>query len=123
MILVDTSVWVAHFKNANHKLIDLLQNDMVLCHPLIVAEIACGTPPTPRSQTIGDLKLLRQATIASQAEVLNFIETRALFGRGCGYIDLALLASTILTDGAVLWTLDKRLASMGSECKLLYKPK
>jgi len=48
-VLVDTSVWVGHFRRANPRLRSLLENDRVLCHPLIVLELACGTPPAPRA--------------------------------------------------------------------------
>jgi predicted nucleic acid-binding protein len=54
-VLVDTSVWVAHFRNANATLVDLAGRDGVLGHALVLAEIACGTPPAPREQTLGDL--------------------------------------------------------------------
>jgi len=52
MIWVDTSVWVNHFKNRNEDLVRLLVSDSALIHPLIVAELACGTPPAPRTQTL-----------------------------------------------------------------------
>lgn len=52
MILVDTSVWVDHFKNRNEDLVRLLVSDLALIHPLIVAELACGTPPAPRAKTL-----------------------------------------------------------------------
>jgi len=109
MVLVDTSVWVSHFKNTQPKLIELLNQDLVSCHPLVIAEIACGTPPNPRARTLGDLSLLNQCKIATQEEVLSIIERYNLFGRGCGYIDIALLASALITDSTKLWTLDKRL--------------
>jgi len=109
MVLVDTSVWVSHFKNTQPKLIELLNQDLVSCHPLVIAEIACGTPPNPRARTLGDLSLINQCKIATQEEVLSTIERYNLFGRGCGYIDIALLASALITDSTKLWTLDKRL--------------
>lgn len=121
MVLVDTSIWIEHFRNCNQHLVELLQNDAVLCHPLVIAEIACGTPPSPRAQTLGDLKLLRQTELVLHDELLNFIEINALFGRGCGYVDLALLASTKLTRGAQIWTLDKRLVVLCNEFSLSYK--
>jgi len=109
MILVDTSVWVSHFKNTQPKLIELLNQDLVSCHPLVIAEIACGTPPNPRARTLEDLSHLNQCKVATQQEVLSTIERYHLFGRGCGYIDIALLASALITDNTKLWTLDKRL--------------
>ena len=109
MVLVDTSVWVSHFKITQAKLIELLNQDLVSCHPFVIAEIACGTPPNPRARTLGDLSLLNQCKVATQEEVLSTIERYNLFGRGCGYIDIALLASVLITDSTKLWTLDKRL--------------
>lgn len=107
-ILVDTSVWVDHFRHGNDALIRILDRDLVLIHPLIIGELACGTPPS-RAQTLTDLASLQLARQASAAEVLAFIDREQLFGLGCGIVDMHLLASTLITQGARLWTLDKRL--------------
>jgi len=111
-VLVDTSVWVGHFRRANPALRSLLENDRVLCHPLIVLELACGTPPAPRARTLGDLKMLRQAKVATTEEVLALIEARALYDTGCGAVDVALLASVLLTPDARLWTTDRSLEAL-----------
>ena len=71
-----------------------------------------GTPPAPRVRTLGDIGLLRSATPAGWDEVMAFIEREKLYGLGCGLVDLSLLASTLMTPGARLWTLDKRLAEL-----------
>ena len=42
MVLVDTSVWVSHLRDGNADLANLLNDGRVLCHPLIVGELACG---------------------------------------------------------------------------------
>jgi predicted nucleic acid-binding protein len=115
MVLVDTSVWVSHFKYKQSVLIELLGQDRVTCHPLIIAEIACGTPPNPRTRTLADLALLSQCKVAMQEEVLATIEKHHLFGRGCGYVDIALLASALITGNTKLWTLDKRLDSLAQQ--------
>ncbi len=107
-VLVDTSVWVDHFRHGNDALIRILDRDLVLIHPLIIGELACGTPPS-RAQTLTDLASLQPARQASAGEVLDFIERERLFGLGCGIVDMHLLASTLITQGARLWTLDKRL--------------
>ena len=107
-VLVDTSVWVDHFRHGNDTLIQLLDRDLVLTHPLIIGELACGTPPS-RAQTLTDLASLQPARQASAAEVLAFIDREHLFGLGCGILDMHLLASTLITQGARLWSLDKRL--------------
>jgi len=108
-VLVDTSVWVDHFRHGNARLAWLLESDMVVVHPMIIAEIACGTPPEPRGQTLASLKLLRSSDQATLSEIMDLIEKEKLYGQGCGLVDMALLASTLLTPGAQLWTLDKRL--------------
>jgi len=80
----------------------------LVIHPLIIGELACGTPPS-RAQTLTDLASLQPARQASTAEVLAFIDREHLFGLGCGIVDMHLLASTLITQGVRLWTLDKRL--------------
>lgn len=60
---------------------------------------------------------------ATDPEVLEFIERRALMGRGIGYIDFHLLASVALAAPARLWTLDKRLASVAAELELAFREK
>jgi hypothetical protein len=58
------------------------------------------------------------ATIASDAEVLHFIRTHNLSGRGVGYVDAHLLAAVRLTSGATLWSLDKRLQVVAGQLRL-----
>jgi hypothetical protein len=55
-------------------------------------------------------------------EVMEFIERRQLYERGCGLVDLTLLASVLVTPDAKLWTLDKRLAALAEECGVLHQP-
>jgi predicted nucleic acid-binding protein len=51
-VLIDTSVWVDHFRQHNNVLAELLELDLALTHPMVVVELACGTPPAPRVQTL-----------------------------------------------------------------------
>ncbi|MDR1934907.1 MAG: type II toxin-antitoxin system VapC family toxin [Candidatus Accumulibacter sp.] len=111
-VLVDTSVWVDHFRHGNAALVELMTHDAVLIHPFVLTELACGTPPAPRQRTLGDLARLCPAQVASQIEVRTFIERERLYGQGCGLVDVSLLASTRITPGARLWTLDKALAAL-----------
>jgi hypothetical protein len=78
----------------------------------VIVELACGTPPSPREQALGSLSLLRSCNQATLDEVLELIEREKLFGLGCGLVDMALLASTLITPGARLWTLDRRLLEL-----------
>lgn len=121
-VLVDTSVWVDHFRRPNAVLVNLMVLDQVLTHPLVVGELACGTPPEPRLRTLGDMALLLPADQAAPDEVRDFIEREALFGLGCGLIDLTLLASTLITQSAQLWTLDRRLVSLSERFGVCFSP-
>ncbi len=111
-MLADSSVWVAHFRKSNGALQSLLATDRVLCHPLIVLELACATPPAPRERTLGDLKKLQQPAIATTEETIELIERERFQDLGCGAVDMSLLASVLLTPGALLWTVDKNLDAL-----------
>lgn len=110
-VLVDTSVWVDHFRSRNEELAKLLMQDAVLIHPWVLGELACGTPPS-RVQTLADLATLQSGKVATVDEVMAFVESERLYGHGCGLMDLGLLASVLITPGARLWTLDRRLAGL-----------
>lgn len=86
-----------------------------------LAEIACGTAPAPRQRTLGDLGLLQQRHQATISEVMEFIENEKLYGLGCGLVDITLLASTLITQGARLWTLDKRLETLAKRLDASYQ--
>lgn len=118
-VLVDTSVWVSHFRNSNDTLCQLLLADQVLTHPLILLEIACGTPPAPRQKTLEALQLLQSAQQPTMQEVADFIEREKLYGLGCGSVDMVLLCSTLLTPATLLWTQDKSLMVLAKRFKLL----
>lgn len=120
-VLVDTSVWVDHFRKRNTALIELLDKDLVLNHPMVLLELACGTPPSPRTQTLDSVALLRSCQQASLPEVMDFIEREKLYGLGCGLVDMCLLASTLVTPGTQMWTLDKHLAEMAGRFNAAYQ--
>lgn len=121
-VLVDTSVWVDHFRRRNEALVHLLTLDLVLTHPMIVTELACGTPPAPRARTLTDIATLPQARQANLDEVRELIEREQLFGLGCGLVDLALLTSALLTPGSQLWTQDRRLEQLAERFGIAYQP-
>ena len=121
-VLIDTSVWIDHFRNRNDVLVDLIELDLALAHPMVIVEIACGTPLTPRIQTLNSMSLLQPCNQASLSEVMEFIEREGLHGLGCGLVDISLLASTLITPGAELWTLDKRLAELAERFGVAHLP-
>lgn len=120
-VLVDTSVWVDHFRHRNETLVDLLAWDLAVTHPMVMGELACGTPPA-RTQTLADIERLQPSRQASVREVMGFIEREKLYGLGCGLIDLTLLASTLMTPGVELWTLDKRLSVLAERFDVMHRP-
>lgn len=89
-------------------------------HPFVVGEIACGSL-THRAASLDLLRELPAAAVADSDEVLGLIERRALHGEGIGYVDVHLLASAALTQGAVPWTRDKRLHAVADELGCTYQ--
>ena len=122
MILVDTSVWVDHLRKGAPALAGALEQGNVLMHPFVRGELACGNLKN-RGEVLRLLEELPGAPIATDVETLNFIERRALMGRGLGYIDVHLLASVALAGTARLWTRDKRLADVAVDLKLAHVEK
>lgn len=121
MILADTSVWVDHLRSGNAILSAALKGDRVVIHSFVIVELACGSL-AHRSQVLGSLGKLRRVPIATDAEVLRFIESRRLMGRGIGYVDVHLLASAVLAEDTLLWTSDRRLASVARELGVHHDP-
>jgi predicted nucleic acid-binding protein len=114
MILVDTSVWIDHLRANDARLVALLQGHRVMAHPFVIGEIALGNL-RHRSTVLTDLRYLPQSVMASDDEVLEFLERHALCGSGIGYIDAHLLASVHLTPDCRLLTHDRRLRTLASK--------
>ena len=114
MIVVDTSVWIDHLHAAVRSLSDALEQEAVLAHPLVIGELACGRITNRRTvlDLLADLPL---SVIATDSEALRLIEVRRLYGKGLAYVDVHLLASALLTDGAKLWTRDRTLAAAAAQ--------
>ena len=118
MLLVDTSVWVDHLGRGSIGLDAPLSDGQVLCHPFIIGELACGNLRN-RTEILSLLQTLPSVRNAEEDEVLQFIEKHRLMGKGLGYIDAHLLASSLLSHAA-LWTLDKRLGSAAASLGIRY---
>jgi predicted nucleic acid-binding protein len=112
IVLVDTSVWVDHFRRHNASLAALLDEGAVLMHPFVIGELACGNLKN-RAITLEMLALLPHAARATDFETLRLITNSRLYGRGIGWIDAHLAAAALLSDCA-LWTLDERLRQAAS---------
>jgi predicted nucleic acid-binding protein len=113
MILVDTSVWVDHLQRGNASLAARLLTGLVCTHPHVIGELALGSMKQ-RSTVLEAVQNLPAVAIATDTEVLGFIDAHALPGTGIGYVDVHLLAAVLLTPGSTLWTLDKRLHDAAS---------
>ncbi|MDI6726069.1 MAG: PIN domain-containing protein [Smithellaceae bacterium] len=118
MVLVDTSVWVAHLREGHAGLASLLNDARVVCHPLIIGELACGNL-RKRSEILFLLRALPSIIVAEHNEALAFIENQSLMGKGLGFIDLHLLTSARLS-GVPLWTFDKKLNQVAALLGLAY---
>ena len=107
MVLVDTSVWVDHWRRSDAVLVSLLHEGEVACHPFILGELACGNLHD-RGQVIDLLAALPALPKSDDQEVLFFIAQHRLMGTGLGLVDVHLLASCALA-AIPLWTRDANL--------------
>jgi len=120
MILVDSSVWIDHLRAGEPGLVELLNSNNVLSHPFVVGELACGNLKN-RKMVLSLLQDLPTIQVATDDEVLFFVERHELMGRGIGYVDAHLLAAVMLEGTAKLWTRDKRLDSVAETMKLAFQ--
>ncbi|MBN9561674.1 MAG: type II toxin-antitoxin system VapC family toxin [Alphaproteobacteria bacterium] len=117
MNLVDTSIWIDHLRAGDDTLTALLDAGRVLTHPFVIGELALGNL-RQREVVLEALRNLPRADVATDGEVLHFIDRHALFGHGVGYVDIHLLAAARLTAGGRLWTRDKRLHDLAAKLDL-----
>jgi hypothetical protein len=118
MVLVDTSVWIAHLRSGNVGLETMLNDGYAVCHPFIIGELACGNLKN-RQEILSLLQALPMAIQAEHEEAITFIDNHQLMGKGLGYIDIHLLASAIITNIS-LWTIDERLKAVSSTLGVKY---
>jgi predicted nucleic acid-binding protein len=119
VILIDTTVWIDHLREGDPRLTGLLDRGEALVHPWVTGELALGHL-RGRAEILRLLGQMPQATVATAAELLGFIERHELFGLGIGYVDAQLLAATLLTDDAQLWTRDRRLRAAAERLGAAY---
>ena len=108
MIVADTSIWVDHLRTSDSGFSWFLERRNILIHPFVIGEIALGNLPQ-YSLTLNALAKITKAPMASDENVLSFINRYRLSGTGIGYVDAHLLTSASLVAGYKLWTRDKRL--------------
>jgi predicted nucleic acid-binding protein len=108
MILVDTSIWIDHGRRRDARLVQWLLAGLVLGHPFVQGELACGQMAR-RAEVLGLFDQLPPAALVSHLELLHFVDRHQLMGRGLGWVDMHLLAST-MASRATIATRDARLA-------------
>ena len=121
MILADTSVWIDHLRSGDNGLTVLLDDNQTMTHPFVIGEMALGNLNN-RAEILSRLQNLLMALVATDTEVLFFIEQQQLMGKGIGYIDAHLLTSVALAPPTRLWTRDRLLQAVASSLELDYKP-
>jgi predicted nucleic acid-binding protein len=119
LILVDTSVWIDHFRKNDPRLVRLLELNIVYVHPAVIGEIACGC--LKNRDILNLLADLAHAVVASDAEVMHLIAEHKFYGRGAGWVDFHLAASAMLTK-CPLWTTDRRLLEIATDLDVAYVP-
>jgi hypothetical protein len=107
MVLADTCVWIEHFRQNQSDLAKGLTEGLILMHPWVFGELACGNLKN-RKTILSDLKALPSAVLARDIDALELIEDRGLWKWGIGWVDVHLLASALLSN-CRFWTLDKKL--------------
>jgi len=115
-VLVDTSVWIRFLSNRAPYaagLQDLLIGNEVCGHEFVYGELLIGDIGW-RKPLLDDYEQMHQAPVVSHADVMSFVRTRRLHGRGIGWIDAHLLASS-LVGRMKLWTADPRLLAVAEE--------
>lgn len=116
MILADTSIWVDHLRRTSRDLSRFLEDRLIICHPFVVGELACGNIRN-RDEILSLLTALPTATVAEHDEATQFVTEHELQRKGLGWIDIHLLAAARLS-GCSLWTRDRKLASAASALKV-----
>jgi predicted nucleic acid-binding protein len=110
LILVDTSVWIDHFRRGVDDLVALIGEGRVLAHPFVTGELAVGNL-REWDDIVASFRALPCARLASEAEFLMLVASERLAGTGLGFVDVHLLVSCRLTPGTRLWSRDRRLAA------------
>ncbi len=119
-MLVDTSVWIDHFRRSHPALVAALERGDVECHDFVLGELACGTLPR-RDNVLTLMQTLPRIAPVTHGEAMALVAERRLWGRGLGWVDVSLLAATLVA-GVRLWTLDRRLRTVTYELDIAWPP-
>ncbi len=121
MVLVDTSVWIDHLRSREPEMASLEDGRQIFMHPMVIGELACGNL-TNRNDVLRYFSRLPRIVLATDDEVLFFIELHRLMGTGIGYIDAHLLTASVLHGATQLWTRDRRMMTVADELDIRFTP-
>lgn len=121
MVLTDTSVWLDHLRSNDEQLSELLENEQILMHPMVIGELAMGNLAN-RQRTLEDFAKLPAIPVTTHEEVMYLVETNRLMGTGISYLDANLLASVVVHGDTALWSRDRRLKQTAAMFDVEYKP-
>jgi predicted nucleic acid-binding protein len=89
----------------------------VLMHGMVLGELAMGNFKN-RQLLLKRWSALPFIQSATDAQVLQFLETHQLMGKGIGWVDLNLVTAVSLSGNTQLWTRDKRLKTIAETLNL-----
>ena len=118
-VVVDSNVWVHHWRSNNVLLVDMMADGEIWTHPIVIGELSMGTLRT-RDRTLWDLTRLGRPQLATDMETRHMVEANRLWGRGIGWNDAKILASVVIGN-CLLWTGDRRLAECAAEMGVAWR--
>jgi len=118
MTLVDTSIWIDHFRLPDARLAQLLTTNSARVHPFVLGELAAGNLPK-RQATLVHLGRLPQVPAAQESDVHHLLESNHLWGKGLGWVDLHLL-SAALVSGCNILTADHAMMAAATRLGIAY---
>src|SRR5687768_12299009 len=123
-VLVDTSVWIRFLSNLAPfaaELDRLLADDAAAGHEFVYGELLVGDRGG-RETLLSSYERMVQVPAVPHSEVVTFVRSRKLHGRGIGWIDAHLLASALVA-GVQLWTADRPLGAIAEKLGIAYHVK
>jgi predicted nucleic acid-binding protein len=123
MVLVDTSVWIRFLANKSpyaDELNSLLDREEVAGHELVFGELLIGDK-RGRKALLSEYSRISWLQTIPHRELVAFVYSRRLNGRGAGWIDIHLLASA-LAARVKFWTADHALSVLADDLGINYLP-
>ncbi len=106
-ILIDTSLWIDHFRSKDSTVIGALESGVCVIHECVLGELSLGSIPK-RDSTLQSLMMLPRLQNVSFQELLILIKNHHLWNTGIGWNDLHILASCLVSK-SLLKTKDRAL--------------